>query len=167
MGGTIRCHNFSSEVFSCRGTSPQFFHVILGISCFCDMAQMMMRGIPVSGSGLTFCLLPISLPWWEPRCKTERQVQINLFKNPFSWVLAGCATGWRTSTGGGSSFFLQLHLPSVPLDAAYISGKPSKGGQKLKVFWIQTLIALLVEGQELKHFPIWSVWGGSLAIEWG
>ena len=57
--------------------------VIPGISCFCDMAQMMMRGIPVSGSGLTFCLLPIDTSLVGAQVQ-ERQVQINLFKNPFS-----------------------------------------------------------------------------------
>ena len=103
---------------------------------------------------LTFCLPYHFLG------KVTGQMQNDLFKN-LDWLYKEIEL-----SGGGSSFFSSASPSFRPtwrscLLTTYIQ-EALKGRTKThSFFWIQGLIAYLVGGRELKHFPIWSVWWGS------
>ena len=101
--------------------------ILLCNSCFCDMAhQMMMRGIWFNlllASHIT-SLVGAQV---QERQRDKCRLICSRILSVESWLVVQLG-------GGGSSFLQQLHLPSVPLDAAYISGKPSKRGTKTQSF---------------------------------
>ena len=121
--------------------------------------MMISIGAPVSAFDL---LLASSLPW-QPSA-----LRLDNCKKICSRIWIGCMHKewrWRQLFTSASPSF----RPTWRSCLLTISRKSlHREGQKLVAFWIQALIALLVVGRELKHFQIWSVWGGSqpLRLTW-